>query len=703
MSTPPHPRPGPAPSPDTGRIAVSAPVFRAAVGPQAAAEPGRISFPVNVVGEGEGEGAPAKGGGDGGGKRRRVAVVISHGIGQQVPYENIDLIAGALERTDRPLRTAKGGAEGNGADSPASRDDAAPPRPRVRFARLGKQWLPRAEVTLQGGEIPTEAHVYEIYWAPLTEGRVSAFDVTRFLLGAGARGIQYAVRGRWDRWIFGGPKTFEIGWTALAILLVAFAVVLSTLVLYGALAVVATLEVLRMVLPGDGVGSLAGKLSAVLGTGLLRTPLAASLLLIPGMVFLWAWRIAVRFIPDRVRGKARSIGGIVIVLAAGGAAVLLGLVPLAMILATRSALAAAVMADAPAWLTQPGLGRIVPAAVAALFAGAALLSYRYTRGASREQEPGAAVGGADSASREREDGAGGEKRKERPAGWMLPATVVTLAILIGAWLVVSAGGLAQGAANVLADGVTRATDPVPVLGRPLFLVFLASAAYLCWKLRGLYIQYVGDVVVYVSSHQLNEFAELRAQIRARGFDTTCAVYGARGAGGDGWEYDEVVLAGHSLGSLVAYDTLNGMLNEDRVLGGAMEVEKRTRALVTFGSPLDKTAFIFRTQLKNASYREALAAAVQPLIEPVAPDEDAPPRGRRIPWRNVHSPFDPVSSFLRYYDPPAGAGDPPGHVRVDNRPDRRAAIFGYAHLQYWDNPELVSHLHEALTSARLATR
>ncbi|MGA2214415.1 MAG: hypothetical protein ABSH31_14160, partial [Bryobacteraceae bacterium] len=42
---------------------------------------------------------------------------------------------------------------------------------------------------------------------------------------------------------------------------------------------------------------------------------------------------------------------------------------------------------------------------------------------------------------------------------------------------------------------------------------------------------------------------------------------------------------------------------------------RTRALITFGSPLDKTAFLFRTQSNHPrdEMREELAASVQPLI------------------------------------------------------------------------------------------
>jgi hypothetical protein len=67
------------------------------------------------------------------------------------------------------------------------------------------------------------------------------------------------------------------------------------------------------------------------------------------------------------------------------------------------------------------------------------------------------------------------------------------------------------------------------------------------------------------------------------------------------------LVGRSLGSVVAYDTLNGLLNED------VSRSTRTQLLLTFGSPLDKTAFLFRAQSEFSDVREALAAATQPLI------------------------------------------------------------------------------------------
>ena len=108
-------------------------------------------------------------------------------------------------------------------------------------------------------------------------------------------------------------------------------------------------------------------------------------------------------------------------------------------------------------------------------------------------------------------------------------------------------------------------------------------------------------------------------------------------------YGDDVIAGHSLGAVVAYDALNAAIAKERWHPkGQMRVVERTRAFITFGSPLDKIAFIFRTQSKDGDVREALASQVQPLI-----DEPARPR-----WINIFSsqrPDQRITRFLRSSD------------------------------------------------------
>ncbi|HYW10073.1 MAG TPA: hypothetical protein VE913_24110, partial [Longimicrobium sp.] len=308
------------------------------------------------------------------------------------------------------------------------------------------------------------------------------------------------------------------------------------------------------------------------------------------------------------------------------------------------------------------------------------------------------------------------------------------AIAVGAWLMASAGLMVWDAAGGLTgvpeaarsgSGAPRTTllmvwdtalwlTSVPEASRSgsgasdptLLAAFLVTSAIACWQLRSLYIQYLGDVAIYLSSNQLNEFHELREQIRKAGAEVACAVYGARNESDTGWEYEDVIVVGHSLGSVVAYDTLNTVLNDDRILPIEINADTRTRALVTFGSPLDKSAFFFRTQMGKARFREALAAAKQPLIEPLKKSDgkqgEAEVTARSIPWINIYSPFDPISGPVNFYDPPKGDATAPAgteETRVRNERDPDAVLFGAAHTHYWKNPMLMTYLHYLATVPR----
>jgi hypothetical protein len=140
------------------------------------------------------------------------------------------------------------------------------------------------------------------------------------------------------------------------------------------------------------------------------------------------------------------------------------------------------------------------------------------------------------------------------------------------------------------------------------------------------------------------------------------------------------MVGHSLGSVLAYDTLNALINLDNVCpdNERRGVVRRTRALITFGSPLDKTAFIFRMQASRDEdwIREQLAASAQPLI--LSYEQYRPLTFR---WVNIWSSMDIISGSLEYYDDPAGPPSPEQHV--ENLPDPQAWIPLAAHVQYWD--------------------
>lgn len=222
-------------------------------------------------------------------------------------------------------------------------------------------------------------------------------------------------------------------------------------------------------------------------------------------------------------------------------------------------------------------------------------------------------------------------------------------------------------------------------------VVWTGVAILGMGARWFILEFVGDVTAYVSAHTVNRYAEIRREIQEIARKTGKAVYGARD--GERWRYSRVLVVGHSLGSVVAYDLLNALLREDLLGQAELEVRDRTPLFLTFGSPLNKTAYVFRTQQPRAAeIREALAAAIQPMITSYAQRPDA--------WINIWSPDDWISGPLRYYDSSAAAGTAEEEAlrqarKVENLEDPEATVPGAAHNQYWANPLLRTILRDAI--------
>src|SRR5512145_3566736 len=99
------------------------------------------------------------------GPLRKVAVFVTHGMGQQIPFATLDAVFERLRRQE-PFASA---------------------RPEAETVRLDGQQMQRLVLRLPS--LGREIHFYEGYWAPLTEGEVTLRDVSRFLLRAGMNGI----------------------------------------------------------------------------------------------------------------------------------------------------------------------------------------------------------------------------------------------------------------------------------------------------------------------------------------------------------------------------------------------------------------------------------------------------------------------------------------------------------------------------------
>jgi hypothetical protein len=151
-------------------------------------------------------------------------------MGQQVPFETIDGVAQAAARGVR--------------DTKARITSSV-----IRSVRLGTQnkddiesELVRAEFEIrEESEALHEVHVYEAYWAPLTEGKVSASDVVRFLFSSGWNGITNTSARTYRRWMFDRERQFtlpteKLTFAFLSIIALLFALVFINAVLAAAAA-----------------------------------------------------------------------------------------------------------------------------------------------------------------------------------------------------------------------------------------------------------------------------------------------------------------------------------------------------------------------------------------------------------------------------------------------------------------------------------
>ncbi len=488
------------------------------------------------------------------------AIVVNHGMGQQLHFETLEQIAVALR--DAELR-ARGAAQ-----------EIKPQVVHLRDAQGQTTELLRAEieVTDRNGQSRT-VHVYESYWAPLTEGAVTLRDTTRFLLEGFGRGCWFLVRHfGFNRWVFGRMREFPIRrWLTALKVIFALLLVFAPVVLANFLTVA---QVISLVFRAEA------------GRVVLRafTADVARFEIFLGVFMVGAWLLPKIYRRPFLAGRA-GFWGLV-----------------------RSSL--------------KGLAILV--SLGAL-AGVFWVECRFSHHA-----------------------------------WLMFVRHIP-------W------------------------EPWPYGPQMLALVWIAALAA-GLVARWFLIEFMGDVAVYVSGYKLSTWDEVRNKIKRTVYDVVGAVYRARVAGEPqgAFLYEKVMVVGHSLGSVISYDTLDQLVLEDELATaeGRMQtfanVAQRTRLLLTFGSPLDKIAFLFRTKGNTDELREAAAAAWQPLIREYG--------FRPAEWVNIYSWADIFSGELHFYDDPAGTG---GRQRVRNESDPEAWVPLAAHTEYWRNELLGNTLYTRL--------
>jgi len=564
--------------------------------------------------------------------KERLAVFVTHGMGQQVPFSTVSDLVTELQKVPSFSAVV----------------------PVTQMVLLGDQRLQRISLQLQGSG--REIHFYEGYWAPLTAGVVTLRDVMRFLLQAGINGLRNND-GLFRRWAFGGFQVYDIPVRTWVYLAVALATVGGLVSMNTVVTVVSLARATLGQRPEWLTDRLFEDLTITLDVFLLAAVAFGVTLLGAVMVRRIGRSRALRWLTGLLSGLTFVV--------AVFAAIIAGVILPALLLVHGRA--ASVTGPPPSFWgyllgkTWPGtLSTISTTVLETLFLLLALwiigrpwpLIYRTFRGqlvlrwketASDQQQPIASV-----------------------------LVLLLFGILLA--LVVTASYQAWRFSQTVAGGAHWSIELV--LTWAALLIISAVVRYFL-------VQYVGDVAVYVSAHTIDRFAEVRQQIRDCVYAGAQAVYAASGEAA----YDGILLVGHSLGSVVSYDVLNRLINEEQLRSpGPSDVVRRTRLLLTFGSPLDKTAYIFSTQTGRINpTREALAASTQPLIQDY--------RFRGMPWINIYSPWDIISGALKYYDK-RGTSSPPA---IRNLLDPDATTLLAAHTEYWHNPLLRQILADALTS------
>ena len=201
--------------------------------------------------------------------------------------------------------------------------------------------------------------------------------------------------------------------------------------------------------------------------------------------------------------------------------------------------------------------------------------------------------------------------------------------------------------------------------------------------------YVADVAVYTNMDAKSKnFAARNAILDG----STAALKMLLACG----EYDRVILAGHSLGSVIAYDTINEILaqynagpnpaQDDRPeLALTLAQLESLKGLVTFGCPLDKIYYFFREHVKRD---QAIRAQILSMLHSFRKKRSGRDYGEfefnykfgqldELTWLNAWARMDFVSGNLQFY-------------RVDDQRQFPYRVPALAHLSYWGDPNFYEY-------------
>ncbi len=237
-----------------------------------------------------------------------------------------------------------------------------------------------------------------------------------------------------------------------------------------------------------------------------------------------------------------------------------------------------------------------------------------------------------------------------------------------------------------------------------FIPFLGSVVdswlkgYTDSLMRGI-TNVLGDVVVYNVNDPKSKFYETKKRIQEGAVKALLHLFQEPVKGRNGEYYESILVAGHSLGSQVAYDAINrlnlhvnqGLLAKrfdeaGKNMAGGKHINQVLRGFVTFGCPLDKIIFFLRENIPDDQF---LRQQVLDHFNGFKQKDVNMPAGAQskgyvklergqdrlfddIPWVNYYDDHDYVSGNLDYYAK---------LLNVDCK--FKAGKFSFTHSRYWE--------------------
>ncbi len=235
-------------------------------------------------------------------------------------------------------------------------------------------------------------------------------------------------------------------------------------------------------------------------------------------------------------------------------------------------------------------------------------------------------------------------------------------------------------------------DLIKTLFLPRFLQWstilkCAVLLLLAFIVRGFLTSAIGCLAVYLGADALSQNFAARNQIL---HECTEQILALLDSAEPDFTYDKVLIAAHSLGSVIAYDSLNELTirkhaRDAQVISASLF---KLTGLLTFGCPLNKVIYFFRTrtsvetnvlsQILYALHPFRLRTELPPGANPtVSLPHPFPPDGpfEGLYWLNAYSPFDLISGRMLFF-----------RANQDIAVEHGVTPWT-AHLSYWENNAL----------------